>query len=195
MRPTAPRCSLHVAVVLTVMVTASACASGDPVPPPPPPVVQVSAAVNQSSPVQYGFSVAGAIPAGAWKGIYLAPTASYERSFYDGGHDNIISIGVQARCPMFLDGGNGRAIHLGGEVLIHHWRCTGDMMSGCEDTPKSNGIGINGLVALPMADGAFNLWATGGPKYLADFKANGRTVFESGLGWHARVGFEVPVGD
>ena len=153
--------------------------------------IQAFAAVSKSSPAQTGFGGSATLGIGAVAGVGLRAAGGYEYSMWDGGHDDVLSLGLQARRS--LSGVPG-SLSLGGEAVYHRWICKSDDLAGCGERPAANGFGLNGLVFVPVAGGKANVWASAGPKWLTDFEADGVVAFESGFGWHARLGVELPIG-
>lgn len=175
-------------VALSASIAFAGCQS---IPNEPPASAQAFGAVSKSSPAQTGFGAAATAAVGAVGGVGLRATGGYEYSMWDGGHDDVLSLGLQGRRSL---SGEAGSLSLGGEAVYHRWICKSDELAGCGESPAANGLGLNGLVFWPVADGKVNLWASAGPKWLTDFESDGVVAFESGFGWHAKVGVELPLG-
>jgi hypothetical protein len=156
-----------------------------------PLTIEVLTAVSKSSPAQLGFGAAATVHVGTAGALGLRAMGGYEYSMWDGGHDDVLSLGLQVRQPVLGESGT---LSFGGEAVYHRWICKSEALLGCGDSPAANGLGLNGLAFLPIANGRANLWASAGPKWLTDFSSDGVVSFESGFGWHAKFGVELPIG-
>ena len=143
--------------------------------------------VEDSSPVQFGI------------GAQLAPTvadvgdatvhglAGYQRQWFDGGHDDIVSVGVQGRRPLKLDAPD--KTWLGVEAAYHYWRVSDE--SGFLTNPVSNVFGVSGLVGHPIGESGVHAWGSAGLLLFGDFKEDGEVAFEGGTGWMIQLGVEL----
>ena len=154
-------------------------------------LLAVNAAVSKSSPAQPGIGAQVGVPVASFGPASAVAIGSYEYSSWDGGHDDVFSVGMQFRGRV---GTSSTGVILGGEAVYHRWICKSDASAGCGDSPAANGLGLNGVVLKPLAGDRVRLWASAGPKWLTDFTSDGELAFESGFGWHAKAGVELPLG-
>jgi hypothetical protein len=154
-------------------------------------LLAVHAAVSKSSPAQPGLGAQLGVPVASVGPASAVAIGSYEYSSWDGGHDDVFSVGMQLRGRV---GMSSRGVLVGVEGVYHRWICRSDASAACGDSPAAHGVGLNGVLLKPLAGDRLRVWASAGPKWLTDFTSDGEVAFGSGFGWHVKAGVELPLG-
>jgi hypothetical protein len=173
----------RLSICLVLGLTLSGCASGkwlDLTRSQPMVLLAVHAVAETSSPWQTGLGVRGNVRAAASDAGALYVLGSYQRQWFDGGHDNVFSLGLQGR-RIVAEGGT----FVGPELTYNNWRVS----DGGSD-PISQVIGAGVIVGHPIGE-ALNLWSTVGLLQFSDFETDGVLVYEGGTGFQANFGVEL----
>lgn len=137
---------------------------------------------EKSSPKQTALGAGAAIPVAEVGAFDLAPMAGYQRQWFDGGHDDVYTVGLHARQPL-----NDRGAWAAGELTYNNWRVS----DGFAD-PVANVIGVGGAGGMPIMG---RIHARGAARLLffSDFIADGTTIYEGGRGWQIDLGLEMDI--
>jgi hypothetical protein len=115
---------------------------------------------------------------------------AYNRFSFDGGHDSLLRLGVQARHRLGPEDGR---IWLGGEVSWIRDTTVYDESDFYSDNPSATGFTISPLVGyrLPLRTVDINFFTGIGLIHFGDFESDGNVVDDGGNSLHIRAGVEL----
>ncbi len=173
--------SVSFAVVLSLVLVLGACGSrGISTNPQGRSTIAPHGVAETSSPWQTGFGIRGNVRAVDATPGSLYVLGSYQRQWFDGGHDNILSIGLQGR-RVVTEGGT----FIGPELTYNNWRVNDGIFNQTEDV-----FGAGLIVGHPIGD-KLNVWSTVGLLRFGDVEQDGTLIAESATGFQFNLGVEL----
>jgi hypothetical protein len=172
----------RLSIFLVFALTLGGCVSGKwlDITGPPPILLSLHALAETSSPWQTGVGVRGNVLAAASDAGALYALGSYQRQWFDEGHDNVFSLGLQGR-RIVTEGGT----FVGPELTYNNWR-----VDDGASNPISQVFGAGVIVGHPLGE-ALNVWSTVGLLQFGDFEKDGAVVYEGGTGFQVNLGVEL----
>lgn len=137
--------------------------------------------IETSSPAQTVLGTRVSVPFGGSESGTLFGVAGVQRQWFDGGHDNVLTVGLQGRRVLDASG-----VWVGAEGTYNNWRVSDDA-----ENPVAHVFGVFATVGRPLGGGRVHLVGSAGWLRFGDFDKDGSLVYEGGNGWQANVGVEI----
>ena len=164
------------ALIAAATITLAGCATAEPA---------GNITEETSSPWQFGVGARVTAEVAESEVGSLRGLVGVQRQWFDGGHDNIFTVGLQGRRPLKAD--QPERTWIGGELTYNNWRVQDDFTN-----PVSNVIGLAAMAGHPLGEGTVQVWGSAGLLFFGDFKADSEVSFEGGTGYQFQLGLAFP---
>lgn len=143
--------------------------------------VDAYAGLEKSSPTQTAVGVRANVPFVESHAGELLAIGGVQRQWFDDGHDNVFTVGLQGRRTV-----SARGAWIGAEGTYNNWRVS----DGFQD-PVANVFGLGGLVGHPIGGETLHVFGSASVLFFGDFEDDDAVVFEGGTGWQFNIGLEL----